>query len=61
MKELFSELKQGIVIVFISRYAGIFFQIIFTAILACLLVPEEFGVIAIYPIMLRRINRQNIF
>ena len=52
MKELFSELKQGVVIVFISRYASIFFQIIFTAILAHLLVPEEFGVVAIVTVFI---------
>jgi len=52
MKKLFSELKQGVVIVFISRYAGIFFQIIFTVILARLLTPKEFGVVAIVAVFI---------
>ena len=52
MKKLFSELKQGVVIVFISRYASIFFQIIFTVILARLLTPKEFGVVAIVTVFI---------
>ena len=52
MTKLSSDLKQGIVIVFISRYAGIFLQIFFTAILARLLGPEEFGVVAVVAVFI---------
>ncbi len=52
MKKLFSELKQGVIIVFISRYAGLFLQIIFTVIFARLLTPKEFGVVAIVAVFI---------
>ena len=52
MKKLFYELEQSVVIVFISRYAGIFLQIIFTAILARLLTSKEFGVVAIVAVFI---------
>ena len=52
MKKLFDELKQGVVIVFISRYAGIFFRIIFSAILARLLMPKEFGIVAVVSVFI---------
>ncbi len=40
-------LKKGIFINFIANYSNIFIQIIITSILARLLTPKEFGVIAI--------------
>lgn len=41
------ELKKGFLITFISKYSNIIFEIIIGAILARLLSPEEFGIVAV--------------
>lgn len=50
------ELKSGITITFIARYSNIIIQIIITAILARLLSPEEFGVVAIIMVFITFFN-----
>ena len=43
-------LKKGILFTAISRYSGIIFSIVIGAVLARLLTPDEFGIIAIVTI-----------
>ncbi|MEG3656113.1 lipopolysaccharide biosynthesis protein [Arenibacter palladensis] len=42
-----TELKRGILITFISKYSNIFFELIIGAVLARLLSPKEFGIVAV--------------
>lgn len=41
------ELKNGIMITFITKYANVIVQLILSSILARLLTPEEYGIIAV--------------
>lgn len=52
----YSKLKSGIVITFIAKYSNIIAQIIINSILARLLPPEEFGVIAIITVFITFFN-----
>nr|WP_321453625.1 lipopolysaccharide biosynthesis protein [uncultured Carboxylicivirga sp.] len=51
-----NELKSGIVITAISKYAGVFVTIIIGAILARLLSPEEFGTVAVVTVFISFFN-----
>lgn len=50
------EFKKGLIANFISRYVNILFQIIVTAILARLLTPKEFGVVAVIIVFVNFFN-----
>lgn len=55
MKE-YSNLKSGIIITFIAKYSNIFVQLIINSVLARLLLPEEFGVIAVISVFIAFFN-----
>lgn len=52
----YSNLKKGIIINFIARYSNIIAQLIINSVLARLLLPEEFGVIAIISVFISFFN-----
>ena len=47
MNSVYKELQKGTVYVFLAKYSNVFVQIIITSILARLISPEDFGVVAI--------------
>lgn len=49
---MIQQLRKGIYINFIARYSNIFIQLIITSILARLLSPEEFGVVALVSVFI---------
>lgn len=51
MKE-YSSLKNGIMITFIAKYSNIFAQIIINSVLARLLMPKDFGIIAVITVFI---------
>lgn len=51
-----SKLKNGIIVTFIAKYSNIIAQLIINSILARLLMPEEFGVIAIITVFISFFN-----
>lgn len=51
-----SKLKNGIIVTFIAKYSNIITQLIINSILARLLMPEEFGVIAIITVFISFFN-----
>ncbi|AGF54990.1 PST family polysaccharide transporter [Clostridium saccharoperbutylacetonicum] len=51
-----SKLKNGIMITFIAKYSNVITQLIINSILARLLMPEEFGVIAIITVFISFFN-----
>lgn len=55
MKE-YSNLKNGIMITFIAKYSNIFAQLIINSVLARLLLPEDFGIIAIITVFISFFN-----
>jgi O-antigen/teichoic acid export membrane protein len=55
MKE-YSNLKNGIIITFIAKYSNIFAQLIINSILARLLLPEDFGIIAVISVFIAFFN-----
>ncbi|WP_315071212.1 lipopolysaccharide biosynthesis protein [uncultured Clostridium sp.] len=55
MKE-YSNLKNGIIVTFISKYSNIFAQLIINSILARLLLPEDFGIIAVITVFISFFN-----
>lgn len=50
------KLKNGIIVTFIAKYSNIIAQLIINSILARLLMPEEFGVIAIITVFIAFFN-----
>jgi len=55
MKE-YSNLKNGIIITFIAKYSNIFAQLIVSSVLARLLLPEDFGIIAVITVFISFFN-----
>jgi O-antigen/teichoic acid export membrane protein len=55
MKE-YSNLKSGIMITFISKYSNIFAQLIINSVLARLLLPADFGIIAVITVFISFFN-----
>lgn len=51
-----SKLKSGIIVTFIAKYSNIIAQLIINSVLARLLMPEEFGVIAIITVFISFFN-----
>ncbi|WP_375325924.1 lipopolysaccharide biosynthesis protein [Flagellimonas sp. GZD32] len=50
------ELKKGFAITFVSKYSNIFFELIISFILARLLTPEEFGIVALLLVFITFFN-----
>lgn len=52
MSDIKTKLKKGLITIFITSYSRILFNILFTAILARILSPEDFGIIAIVTVFI---------